>query len=46
MLVNETLKEVIKNNNLLYGDKKPNRGVEKKGGIGSPTATQKTIAAD
>ena len=46
MLVNETLKEVIKNNNLLYGDKKPNKRVEKKGGIGSVTATQRTIAAD
>jgi hypothetical protein len=34
MLVNETLKEVIKNNNLLFGEKKQSKNIEKKGAIG------------
>jgi hypothetical protein len=34
MLVNETLKEVIKNNNLLYGEKKSSKHIEKNRAIG------------
>ena len=34
MLINETLKQVIKNNNLLYGDKKPSKLIEKEGALG------------
>jgi hypothetical protein len=34
MLVNETLKQVIKNNNLLYGGKKPSKVIEKEGAQG------------
>jgi hypothetical protein len=34
MLVDETLKEVIKNNNLLYGEKKSSKHIEKNRAIG------------
>ena len=34
MLVNETLKQVIKNNKVLYGGKKPTKRIEKGGPLG------------
>ena len=46
MLVNETLKQVIKNNNLLYGDKKPSKLIEKEGALGQALPTEKATAAD
>lgn len=34
MLVNETLKQAIKNNKLLYGGKKPTKRIQKEGALG------------